>query len=385
MPPIPESAKRDAMLEADETPLKHDGSPSPLAGKRVMIVINCDVGGGVEHIAEVLRADMAGQGADVVIRFIYANPNEPTLTKLKGVASTSRDVLRSRPDMIIAFQPTGAVIAGLFGRLAGCPLRIIHQANVPAGTPGALRQLDKFCGSFGFYSVNIANTSETKRAFARYPQSYQNRLHLIEHGIAAPAPVHDRGLALAKYGIPNDKLILFCAARLIPEKGLTTIVEALVDQPGSRLVIAGRGSELDNLKGLAHQRGIGASVHFVGQIPRQDVLDLYSACDVFVFPSLMETFGLAPVEAAMSGVPVIASDLPVLREVLSIDGTSPVIFLASRDPRDWSRAITAVANDKQLLQRACDFSKQMQAKYGEPRMLAAYRELFRTFLAPHAS
>ena len=345
-----------------------------------MIVINCDVGGGVEHIAEVLRADMTEHGADVVVRFVYANPNEPVLTKLKGVAATSREVLRSRPDMIIAFQPTGAVIAGLFGRLGGCPVRIIHQANVPMGTPGALRQLDKLCGSVGFYSVNITNSRETQHAFDSYPKGYKQRLHLIEHGIPAPVPMHDRAHALAKYGIPDDQLILFCAARLIPEKGLTTIVEALVDVPDARLVIAGRGSELEKLRDLANQRGIGASVHFVGQIPRQDVLDLYSACDIFLFPSLMETFGLAPVEAAMSGVPVIASDLPVLREVLTSTDGSPVVFLAGRDPRDWARAITAASNDAQLKQRARDSAGQFQAKYGEPRMLAAYHELFRTML-----
>src|SRR2546430_9530746 len=57
-----------------------------------------------------------------------------------------------------------------------------------------------------------------------------------------------------------------------------------------------------------------------GELSPERVAHLLRALDVFVFPSLAETFGLAVVEAAQAGIPVVSNDLPVLRETLSLGG-----------------------------------------------------------------
>ena len=61
--------------------------------------------------------------------------------------------------------------------------------------------------------------------------------------------------------------------------------------------------------------------------------------DVFVFPTRMETFGLAAVEAAQAGVPVVASDIDVLREVLTLDGEPCALFVDPDYTEGFAKAV----------------------------------------------
>ena len=108
-----------------------------------------------------------------------------------------------------------------------------------------------------------------------------------------------------------------------------------------------------------------------------DIADLYAAADLFVFPSTRETFGLAAVEAAMAGLPMVVADLPVLREVLRADGTEPVAFVKSHDVEGWIAAIgraLAAAKRHRLTHRPSP--APWVAKYSRQRMIESYLSLF---------
>ena len=351
---------------------------------RVVILINSDEGGGVEHIAGVLTEDLAKQGAIAQTRFLFGATRAPALMKLIGVARAGAQLIRDRPDIVVSYQPSSSVIAGYVGRLAGCGVRLAHQSNTPMNAPLLLRLLDKNAGRFGFYSANIANSLTTKGEFASYPEAYRNCMVRIDHGLPKPTTVASRSEILATYAIPDDRPILFCAARLDPKKRIDILLGALRDIPQARLVVAGAGPDLDRLAEIAKHYRLEGRVHFIGRVPRQSVLDLNAACSLFVFPTLVESFGLAPVEAATSGVPVIVSDIGVLHEVLSVDGDSPAIFVTGQDPHSWALAIRAALDDPALRKSARDFAFRLQDKYSETRMLMAYRELFARLLSPVA-
>ena len=86
--------------------------------------------------------------------------------------------------------------------------------------------------------------------------------------------------------------------------------------PDAHLVIAGGGPEGEALRALAADLAVSDRLHLLDAISFDDIADLYVTANLFVFPSIWETFGLAAVEAAMLGLPMIVADLPVLREVL---------------------------------------------------------------------
>ena len=367
-------------MKADVTPqLRTKGSAATeaaLSGKRVLFLVNQDLGGGVEYLARVIGQDLTARGAICRTEFIYPSSDFSTQQKLSYVASAAWRVARNAPDILITFQPTASAVSAIAGLAGGCRRRIVHQSNSPSKSNAVVRELDKLLGSIGAYTVTIANSRATIAEFEHYPNAYRDRILLIEHGIPPPqfqlAPTD----ILAKFSVPADGPILLTAARLDPQKGQQIIVSALRELPGVRYVMAGAGPEQDALARLAQSFGVADRVHFVGLLGRQDLTDLYRASTLLVFPSVWETFGLAAVEAAMIGLPVIASDIPALREVLTSDGKTTARFVASRSPYDWREAISDSLASPQLSAASAGFATVIQDKYSEQRMIAGYAALY---------
>ena len=127
-----------------------------------------------------------------------------------------------------------------------------------------------------------------------------------------------RARVLKRYSLPPR--FILSLSTLEPRKDLPTLVDAwssLVKEHDFEydLVLAGRrGWKLDNLLGRLDNE-TRQRVHVTGFIEDEDLPVLYGLCDIFVFPSKYEGFGLPPVEALYSGAKVICSDIPCLREI----------------------------------------------------------------------
>lgn len=354
---------------------------SPLTGKSVLFLINQDLGGGVEYLAHVLAGDLQQRGAKCATRFIYPTSSGGTATKIRHVLRKAVNVAKAAPDVIITFQPTASAIATIAGRIGGCRVRIVHQSNSPVKSHVVMRELDKILGSTGAYSVTIANSRATISEFDAYPKPYRKKIRLIEHGIPPPVHALNRRDILAKFNIPDDAPLLLMAARLDLQKGQHIIVSALQELPRVRLVMAGSGPEKQNLLAQARAVGVEDRLHFLGHVERQDLMDLYRAASLMVFPSQWETFGLAAVEAAMVGLPVIAADIPALREVLAQDGHTTAKFVTQRQPHNWAMAIAEALADPALRPRSEEFAAVIQDKYSERRMIDGYDRLYRELIA----
>jgi L-malate glycosyltransferase len=349
---------------------------SPMIGKSVLFLINQDLGGGVEYLGQVLSSDLERRGATCRTCFIYPSSANSAATKVSHILHKATTIARSAPDVIITFQPTASAVAAIAGRMGGCKVRIVHQSNSPVKSHVVVREIDKLLGSIGAYSVTIANSRATISEFANYPKSYRSRIKLIEHGIPPPAYNLNPAGIRAKFAIPDDGPMLLMAARLDLQKGHNIIVSALSKLPRARLVMAGSGPEKDNLIALANETGVSDRLHFLGHVGRQDLTDLYHAASLFVFPSSWETFGLAAVEAAMAGLPVVAAGIPALREVLTHDGKTTARFVDSRNSTEWAVAISESLHDAELRQRCESFAAVIQDHYSEERMMQGYTKLY---------
>ena len=131
-------------------------------------------------------------------------------------------------------------------------------------------------------------------------------------------------------------------------KGLIYLLEAvaILRRQGIpvRLTTAGGGQQLAELRRVANDLGIGELVTFLGHLPDPDdekLPQLYSQADVFVFPSLAEGFGFVLVEAMASGLPVVASDISAIPEVV---GDAGVLFPA-RNPEALAEILRELAED----------------------------------------
>ena len=120
-----------------------------------------------------------------------------------------------------------------------------------------------------------------------------------------------RATLLSSMGGTARSTLLLYAGRISPEKNLALLVDALrhlADGDGDfRLVVAGAGPDADWLRTQA-SGPLAGRIHLCGTLDRVSLAELYASCDVFAHPNPREPFGIAPLEAMASGVPVVVPD-----------------------------------------------------------------------------
>lgn len=157
--------------------------------------------------------------------------------------------------------------------------------------------------------------------------------------------------AQAKLGLPEGAMWAGTVSSLVDYEGLDTFLHALaaVRAAGHDLrgVIVGDGVARPGLEALARSLGVNEAIVFPGRVPRVDALDWYEALDVFVVPRrdtpvCRMVTPLKPVEAMALGRPVLASDLPALRELLETSGGGRLVGPAAGE---WARELIALLGD----------------------------------------
>ena len=155
-----------------------------------------------------------------------------------------------------------------------------------------------------------------------------------------------RAAARAALGVADEVSLVVAAARHEYQKGLDVVIEAFpavrASLPAAQLVIAGMaGNQTASLRAAAAQLEQGGTIRFLGA--RSDLPDLLCAADVFVVPSRWEGLGSVLLEAMALRAPIVASDLPPIREVVT-DGIHARLS-APGEPAAFARAILATLAD----------------------------------------
>ena len=122
-----------------------------------------------------------------------------------------------------------------------------------------------------------------------------------------------------RYAMDNEKIILFMG-RLVYEKGIQNLIAAmpkvLAGYHDAKLVIAGKGGMMDELRAQANALGLGEKVYFAGYMNGKDVEKMYKAADISVFPSTYEPFGIVALEGMLAERPIVVSDAGGLGEIV---------------------------------------------------------------------
>jgi glycosyltransferase involved in cell wall biosynthesis len=342
---------------------------------RVLQIIHSPEPGGIQTIAQSVSRGLAKHGLEFETEYLRQDAGFSSWPTFIGALRVAAKILTRRYDALIAYQATASITVGAIGSLVGVPHRIVHQTAMLPAVGGPIRYLDKVAGTLGLYSFNVTNSAATQQQFADYPERYRKRLVLIEHGVEQLTAGRSRSDTLAHFGIPDDGPILLNTARLAKDKNQAVLFHAIKNLPGLRLVLAGSGPCEAEYRELIRRLGLEDRVQLLGPVPHRAVPDLYAAADVFVFPTLHETFGLSAVEAGMQGVPSIVSDLAVMREVLTIDGRAVASFVDPRDPRAWEAAIRSALDRPACAEDLKTFAAGLSAKYEQGKMLQGYLDV----------
>lgn len=153
-----------------------------------------------------------------------------------------------------------------------------------------------------------------------------------------------RSLALRRsLGIGDGEIVVAYVGRVAREKGIDTLLDGVRRYrrvgaaPPVRLLVVGDGPYLQRSRRLAPFGSI-----FTGRRVGDELAALYASSDLFVFPSTTDTFGNVVLEAMASGIPVLAADCDVTREIAMHDGAR---YFAPHDPSDLARKLEGLARD----------------------------------------
>lgn len=141
-----------------------------------------------------------------------------------------------------------------------------------------------------------------------------------------------------RYGLPDRYMM--CLSTLEPRKNMKLLVDAYDELTedetrGCALVLAGRkGWKIDELLQTVSRKNRGR-ICITGHINERDLPELYRHAELFVFPSVYEGFGLPPLEAMAAGVPVLCSDIEVLKEILD----SHAVYFRNRDKESLKQSL----------------------------------------------
>jgi glycosyltransferase involved in cell wall biosynthesis len=203
----------------------------------------------------------------------------------------------------------------------------------------------------------IINSGSLRSEIQRYLEVDPRKLRLIyeavDHDLFQPGDPARASAHIRAYGVQRP-FVLFVSS-LWPYKNCDGLLRAWAlaraGLPGRQLVVVGPGRDqkyTSGLHALADQLGISGDVVFTGGIPLEETVPFYRAAEVFVYPSLNETFGLPILEAMACGCPVVTSDTSAMPETAG----GAAILADPADPASVARAIVQAAGSRDRLREA---------------------------------
>lgn len=299
----------------------------------------------------------------------------------------------------VAVVQTCDLYANIFGlpgaALAGVPVRIGSRRELnPDKTAGQIRMQRQ---AYRCATKVVANSSAARGILERegVPGSSiavipngidaaafaDNRLNTLQRGanLPAEAPKAPTGLPA---GAPKARRRVITVANLRPEKSHETVIAAAAqlaaDFPDVQFQIVGDGPRRAELEALVRERNLERTVVFLGH--REDVADLLNAADAFVLPSRSEAFPNGAIEAMAAGLPVVASAVGGLLDLIEPDRTGLLVPPENADA--LATALRRLFTEPELATRLGESGQtQVRQRYSFERMVASFEELYTAGLA----
>ncbi|HKZ64084.1 MAG TPA: glycosyltransferase family 4 protein [Thermoplasmata archaeon] len=243
-----------------------------------------------------------------------------------------RAIVPGRFDVVHAHSPPplSAYYAATAAERAGTPFIVTYHCDLEIPTPFGNALTNLYQRTFGRATMRRASKlivstetyAATSRAIWRYiPEVIPNPVDAQRF-----RPDVDGARVRERLRIRSEDRVVLMVARIVPHKGIEHLVEAAKFVPDAMFVIVGDGPFLPDVRRLAAEFGVEDRVLVQGKVPHRDLPEYYAACDVFVLPSVsrLEAFGIVALEAMATAKPVVVSDIPGVREVVT-DGVEGLL------------------------------------------------------------
>ncbi len=287
---------------------------------------------------------------------------------------------RARFDLIdLHEEPYSLAVAELrvLRRLAArpAPLLLYSAQNIYKRYPWPVRRLERGAlrAAAAIYPCSTGAAGVLRR------KGYVGALRVLPLGVDITRFAPTETLAAAS---PRTGLRLAYVGRLVPEKGVDVVLRAMAGEPGWKLEVLGTGPEEGTLRAQTTTLGIADRVAFLGAVAQEDLPDAYRRADVLVVPSQVtpawtEQFCRVAVEAMACGVPVVASNVGSLPEVVGDGG----LLVPPGDPDALHAALQRLDDNEPLRRKLGAAGRDGSERFSWAAVGAAHASLYREVLA----
>lgn len=221
--------------------------------------------------------------------------------------------------------------------------------------------------------AQIACISDAAAAqLGRWCPSVKDKLRVVPNGIVVERFSDASPAALTP--ISESMIRAVFVGRLDPLKDHPTLLHALERAPRIHLLLLGDGPLRESVEGLARELRVADRVTFMGF--RNDVPQILKACDIYVHSSISEGFGLAACEAMASGLPVIATDIPGLAQLVKGAG----MLTPPGDSESLARALNELAGSAEKRSRMSEASHLRAGEFSIDRTVEGYVKMYEEVL-----
>lgn len=232
-------------------------------------------------------------------------------------------------------------------RLVASTLRAAQALTVPSGF------LQQVFGRFAIDSRIVPNVVDLALFNAKPGRTSKPPHVVVPRNLE---PIYDIPTALRAFAVVRQRL------------------------PSATLSVAGSGSELVSLSGLAEALGIGSAVTFTGRISREQMAALLAAADLVLNPSTADNMPISILEAMASGVPVVSTSVGGIPYLLDHGRTA--LLVESGDAMSMANAALRVLQDEVLAARMTEAARVEVQQYSWPRVRVALEEVYEDVLRP---
>jgi len=321
--------------------------------------------GGIESHVQKLSTRLSGEGHEVTILTTDIPPSKregriggievhrygapirplgnPLAIGLLGGLLSHRDfdIIHSHDEH--AFTTNLSALASHVGNrhlVVSCHGRLVYTAPYGRMILGAYERT-LMRSTLGSADAIIA-LSESDKHYLSALGVELDRINVIPNAIDLPTRIS-----------PNEgeSDLILCVSQLLQRKGIEILIEAMQEvhevHRDVKLLIVGEGERKDELLKMCHQRGLEEVITLKGRASEDELEEAYGACDLLVLPSFAEGVPTVILEAMARGKPVVATDIPGVREYFR----DTAILIPPGEPHALGEAIVRVMDDKQLRRR----------------------------------
>ncbi len=290
---------------------------------------------------------------------------------------------RERYDVLHVHSPLPNSFLWALRQRKACRPLVVHGRHLPELVKGGFKGGSYFYPLAREYSVRFYNlgsvvvgaTPYVVKSLAR--DGVRGPFKVVPNGINREVFSRNESLGAKfreKWGISKDQKLVLSVGLRIPRKGVDTFVtisEQFKDRDDVKFVWVGESEVM--LEDALDSEHTGR-VLFPGHVPFEEIVGVYSAADVFVFPTRAESYGNVMLEAASCGCPLVVRDIPVYEEWVE-DGNH---CLKAKDDAEFAAKVRDLIDDEELRGRLIEGARALAASHDISKTASMLKELYET-------